>query len=1699
MIGRKLKFVLSLGVLVLLLTSLNAASVKMPDTGETYRVGTSVDADYPTINEALSAIQSLTFTSDVKLFIEEGLYQETFKISDLNNGDFKLTIVGESQSQTIIRPISFVDTGAAIFISNIDHLSISNLTFEFDDVSDDDASIGSSRSIGITILDSDDIQLESLIVTNTESDPANTITLESSVVIENSRDVVVSSSIFNGAACHIFFPIGSLSESIELIDNRFSEYTYGVNLYVAEIDGLTISGNTFDRVWVNAEPFTADLFLLGPNATSLVNGIVFANNEIIGESGKSWEHAIWSVNVHDLELEGNKIVGRNIGLSFRETDFVSLTSNEIYTNNTTVYAYDLSSGVPSNVQSLRMENNILYSTVEETVLIELNPDIDNQFAFDLYMVHNTLKSEQSKAMYLEELRGSLVLVNNIFSGGDGVDVHYVNIYPREAVDIDHNAYGENQIQIEAFETTDPNTGETSLFYFKGIGGSDSFESLSDWQTTTPYDQNSLAVSDAFFAADDLRLANTSAYRFGDFDDTLPLDLDGDARILGAVDVGADQFNAFREMCGDYTISSTGADFATISEAVESLRKADITCDVNLLLAAGTYDEAIQFSGIDNGDYRISLIGASMESVIIQAEIDADTAIYIDGDHIYLESFTLNTTTMSASKSVGISIHRTEDVSIEKVDIHENNPDPGSPIQPTQFCVVMKEVTNVSVSNSSFFGAMYSIWLEDAAEIIIDNNDFSTSNTHIISKSTPLSDVQVSNNRFYDVWSLYSITPIGVTLLVNPVYAIDLQGISSLEPAKHLEIINNTFENSREEDFFKPSRAMKLRTIDGLRINGNTNKNFAYAIFADSVSSYLEITDNDFKDHASYPALTQEGFGYDADVNVYLQTTDSIYMANNIIVTEENVNLEINDAKHVYLAANTFYLDNGIADTYDVATDDRLVLVQMEEVDHLDLYNNIFHGGDEVSKLLALTTVSANEVDIDHNLYSRNDDAHALDWVGETGTVSSLTEWQSAQPQFNANAEEFTAVLTTDYRLDNAADYRFGTFIADLSEDIDGDVRMDGAVDVGADQYVCEASASGEESVTACDSYDWNGTIYEESGLFTQVLINTLGCDSIASLNLTILESTDSYTEITSNEIYTWNATTYSESGLYSFLTTNQVGCDSTAVLDLIILDGVNFIIGSSEEANFESFESALSFLNTYTFEADVNFTVEIGTYLETINLSGIANGEYTISFVGGEVSNVIVQPTESVNGAGIIIEMDNISFENITFDVPSTSAHAFAMNGTATDSISNVSFTNTIIKAQYAADFSDHVFFEASYLSGFSFVDNEVYFGYNGFEIANSKDVNFKYNRIDGGRNGIYLKNYDDVSVINNIVNVDEEHASWFDQGENLELIYNTFYAKGISNFASARIRDLDGVSTIINNIFGCSGSNANHIGLDLIDVNGNDLTLDYNLYATNAARPFQVTSFVFDGATRNYNNLSNWQSGQDLFDQSSQSFETAFVSEEDLSIVDVGAYRFGHYLEEYTRDIEGDLRASAVGVDVGADQYTTGMEMYTFEFAEQTSEADINLAEGTIEIEVVYGTDITALIPFYTLSSGANATPGNEVIQDFSITIVYTVTNQEGSSSLSYDVTVREGPKPLGISDEGISLTVYPNPVQETIWITASEVISDVTIQIVDLTGKSSLNVSAYEMGNGIDITSLKAGIYFLRILSGDQVVSNERIRIRD
>jgi len=102
------------------------------------------------------------------------------------------------------------------------------------------------------------------------------------------------------------------------------------------------------------------------------------------------------------------------------------------------------------------------------------------------------------------------------------------------------------------------------------------------------------------------------------------------------------------------------------------------------------------------------------------------------------------------------------------------------------------------------------------------------------------------------------------------------------------------------------------------------------------------------------------------------------------------------------------------------------------------------------------------------------------------------------------------------------------------------------------------SSTSTTNVSVCASqmpYLWNNTIYTTAGTYTKRFNNVVGCDSTAKLILVVKSLSSSITNVPvcANEMpYTWNGTVYNTGGTYVKTFANALGCDSTATLVLTV-------------------------------------------------------------------------------------------------------------------------------------------------------------------------------------------------------------------------------------------------------------------------------------------------------------------------------------------------------------------------------------------------------------------------------------------------------------------------------------------------------------------------------------------------------------------
>jgi Ig-like domain CHU_C associated/Domain of unknown function (DUF2341)/Secretion system C-terminal sorting domain len=162
------------------------------------------------------------------------------------------------------------------------------------------------------------------------------------------------------------------------------------------------------------------------------------------------------------------------------------------------------------------------------------------------------------------------------------------------------------------------------------------------------------------------------------------------------------------------------------------------------------------------------------------------------------------------------------------------------------------------------------------------------------------------------------------------------------------------------------------------------------------------------------------------------------------------------------------------------------------------------------------------------------------------------------------------------------------------------------------------TSSSTDTQTACDFYQWiDGTTYTtNNNSATVVLTNSVGCDSIITLNLTMLNSTASTDTQTACGSYQWvDGNTYtSNNNSATVVFTNAAGCDSTVTLNLTI----NTVDVSTSTSSTTITANAISANYQWLDCNNGNISIAGAT---NQNFTASANGDYAVLVTQGLCSD----------------------------------------------------------------------------------------------------------------------------------------------------------------------------------------------------------------------------------------------------------------------------------------------------------------------------------------------------------------------------------------------------------------------------------------------------------------------------------------------
>jgi hypothetical protein len=88
-------------------------------------------------------------------------------------------------------------------------------------------------------------------------------------------------------------------------------------------------------------------------------------------------------------------------------------------------------------------------------------------------------------------------------------------------------------------------------------------------------------------------------------------------------------------------------------------------------------------------------------------------------------------------------------------------------------------------------------------------------------------------------------------------------------------------------------------------------------------------------------------------------------------------------------------------------------------------------------------------------------------------------------------------------------------------------------------------------ISSCDKYiSPSGKLFTASGTYLDTIPNSTGCDSLMTINLTILNSSSASISASACDAYSWLGNTLTSSGTYIDTLVNATGCDSVVTLNL---------------------------------------------------------------------------------------------------------------------------------------------------------------------------------------------------------------------------------------------------------------------------------------------------------------------------------------------------------------------------------------------------------------------------------------------------------------------------------------------------------------------------------------------------------------------
>ena len=196
---------------------------------------------------------------------------------------------------------------------------------------------------------------------------------------------------------------------------------------------------------------------------------------------------------------------------------------------------------------------------------------------------------------------------------------------------------------------------------------------------------------------------------------------------------------------------------------------------------------------------------------------------------------------------------------------------------------------------------------------------------------------------------------------------------------------------------------------------------------------------------------------------------------------------------------------------------------------------------------------------------------------------------------------------------------------------------------------------GSFSQTICSNsfYFFNGNNLNTPGAYLDTLLNYLGCDSVLTLNLFVIpSSSSSFSQtICNGTTYLFNGNLLSASGSYNDTLVNYLNCDSIITLNLTVLPVINtnistaICIGSTLNFNGMVISSPGVYHDTLTSymscDSFINLTVSFATVLTSSFNVTICNGaSYLYNGINQNTSGSYLDTLQAAGGCDSVVTLN---------------------------------------------------------------------------------------------------------------------------------------------------------------------------------------------------------------------------------------------------------------------------------------------------------------------------------------------------------------------------------------------------------------------------------------------------------------------------